>query len=525
MVSSESRDVEPLVPSTSRPTREVDARRSPAELLVGPVLALVSARPEELKQVLAASPHALIAFDVDRRIVHANRGAEELFGYGPGTLDGASTDVLVAERFRQPDAPPMVAAPHVLQVELAGVRRDGTEIAIEWAFASTTTPRGLVFVMMVRDRDAVDRAIDALRASEERFRLLVEEVREYAIFTLDEAGRVSSWNKGAERCEGWTSEEIIGQPYDLFFTPEDRAAGAPRDLLAEAARKGSHEVTAWRMRKDGTRFFASAHLTALRSSAGELRGFAKITHDLSERVQAAELERRLTAERAGREAAEAAEGRVRASENSLRRLQQVTAALSEALTPAEVAAVAIEETMQALGAGAAAVYGVSADGTAIEILDQRGHPLAAVSEFQSIPLEFRSPLTDAARDQTPAFYESFEACAALYPGLRDAIASGAFEASAAVPLSTHGVVLGVLGVRFSNQRVFEATDQLMLLTLAKSCAQALERARLFEAESAARAEAEAANRSKDEFLGRVRWHRPGWGQRVALLRRVRRGAP
>lgn len=224
MVSSESRDVEPLVPSTSRPTREVDARRSPAELLVGPVLALVSARPEELKQVLAASPHALIAFDVDRRIVHANRGAEELFGYGPGTLDGASTDVLVAERFRQPDAPPMVAAPHVLQVELAGVRRDGTEIAIEWAFASTTTPRGLVFVMMVRDRDAVDRAIDALRASEERFRLLVEEVREYAIFTLDEAGRVSSWNKGAERCEGWTSEEIIGQPYDLFFTPEDRAA-------------------------------------------------------------------------------------------------------------------------------------------------------------------------------------------------------------------------------------------------------------------------------------------------------------
>ena len=419
------------------------------------VLAEVAVRPHDLREIFAASPHALVAFDSNRRILHANRGAEALFGYDSGALDGASTDVLVADRFRQPDAPPMAPVPHVIQIDLAGVRRDGTEFSVEWVFAAAPTPSGAVFVMTVRDRGAVDRAIDALRASEERFRLLVEGVEEYAIFTLDEAGHVSSWNKGAERCEGWTSDEILGQRYDVFFTPEDRAAGAPNALLSAAARKGSHEITAWRMRKDGTRFFASAHLTALRSPSGELRGFAKITHDLSERVQAEDLERRLTAERAGREAAEAAEERVRASEDRLRRLQQVTAALSEALTPADVAAVAIEESVQALGARAGAVYGISADGKAIEILDQRGHPTEPLAEYHSIPLEFRSPMTDAAREKSPGFYESFEACAERYPSLRDAIGSGGFEASAAVPLVTHGVVLGVLGIRFAERRAFE----------------------------------------------------------------------
>jgi PAS domain S-box-containing protein len=500
MGSLVSGPVSDLLEPSSETARVAAAPTAPTPWPVEAVLAEVAAHPDDLRQILAASPHALVAFDAGRRILFANRGAEALFGYDAGALDGLSTDVLVAERFRQPDAPPMTPVPHVVQVDLAGVRRDGTELSVEWAFAAVPTPGGAVFIMTVRDRDAVDRAIDALRASEERFRLLVEGVEEYAIFTLDEAGRVSSWNKGAERCKGWTSDEIVGRPFDVFLTPEDRAAGVPAALLEADARKGSHEVTAWRVRKDGSRFFASAHLTALRSPTGELRGFAKITHDLSSRVQAEELERRLTAERAGREAAEAAEERVRASEDRLRRLQQVTAALSEALTPADVAAVVIEETMTALGARAGAVYGVSADGKAIEILDQRGHPTEPLATYHSIPLEFRSPLTDAARDMTPGFYDSFEACAALYPELRDAIRSGGFEASAAVPLVAHGVVLGVLGIRFAEARRFEPSDRSMLLTLARSCAQALERARLYDAERAARAEAEAANRSKDEFL-------------------------
>jgi PAS domain S-box-containing protein len=464
------------------------------------VLAEIAAHPDQLQAILTRAPEALIAFDAHRRIRHANRGAEALFGYGEGELDGVSTDTIVPERLRQPDAPAMVATEDIMQIDLPGLRRDGTELPVEWAVGSVRGPSGAVFVMTVRDRDVVDRAFDALRASEERFRLLVGGVREYAIFMLDAEGRVSSWNEGAERNKGWSEPEILGKPYDVLFTPEDRARGVPQQLLAAAVRDGKHEVRGWRVRKDGSRFWASAHLTALRSPAGELRGFAKITRDMTERLKAEEAERQVIAERAGREAAEAAEQRVRDSEARLRQLQRVTAGLSEAATPREVATVVLDQSLQALGASGGAIYLLSSDGTHLELLDQRGHPEDSLAAHARLPLDRRGPLMDAARERTVGFYDSFEACAARYPELRALIRLGEFEASAALPLMTRGALLGVLGVRFRDVRVFSEAEQAMMRTLSELCAQAFERARLFLAERQARADAEAASRAKDEFL-------------------------
>jgi PAS domain S-box-containing protein len=469
------------------------------------ILAQISKCPQELGHILAGAPEALIAFDANRWILHANRGAEELFGHAPGALDGMSTDVLVPERLRQPQAPPLAATEGLVQVDLPGLRRDGTELPVEWAFRSVHEGAGTavvdtVFVMTVQDRDAVERAFDSLRASEERFRLLVEGVREYAIFMLDPEGRVSSWNTGTQRSKGWSESEILGEPYDVLFTPEDRAAGVPQRLLAAAVRDGNHEVSIWLLRKDGTRFFASAHLTALRSPSGELRGFAKITRDLTERLRAEDAERRLITERAGREAAEAAEQRVRASEERLRQLQRVTASLSEAATPLEVATVVLDQSLQALAASGGAIYLLSADGRQLELLDQRGHPAGLMAGRTKLPLDARGPLTDAAREGTVALYESFETCAVRYPQLRELIRLGEFEASAALPLLTRGALLGVLGVRFREPRVFHEGERSMMITLSELCAQAFERARLFAAESRARAEAESASRAKDEFL-------------------------
>lgn len=464
------------------------------------VLALVAARPDAVEGVLSASTEALVAFDENRRILHANRGAEELFGYGRGELDGQSTDVIVPERLRQPQAPPMAPTTDVMLVDLPGLRRDGVEILVEWAFGSTPGPTGPIFVMTVRDRSAVDRAIDALQSSEERFRLLVDGLHDYAIFMLDPSGRVSSWNKGAEQSKGFAAGEILGAAYEVFFTAEDRAAGVPLRLLADALRAGNREVVTWRVRKDGSRFLASVHITALRASSGELRGFAQITHDLTTSLKAEDLERRLNEERAQREAAEEAERRVRASEERLRQLQRVTAALSEAATPAEVASVVLDQALQALDASAGAVYALAAERKTLELIDQRGHPAQSLSGFSSIPLDVRSPLTDAARERTPGFYETFEQCAALYPPLREAIGRGGFEASVALPLLTHGTLLGVLGIRFREARSFDESARFHLLTLSELCAQALDRARLLAAERAARSEAESASRSKDEFL-------------------------
>jgi PAS domain S-box-containing protein len=123
----------------------------------------------------------------------------------------------------------------------------------------------------------------ALGESESRFRLLVEGVVDYAIFTLDPDGRVTNWNTGAERIKGYAASEIVGQHFSRFYTEEDRAAGVPQRALATAARTGKFEAEGWRVRKDGTRFWANVLIDAIRDDAGELIGFAKITRDMTER--------------------------------------------------------------------------------------------------------------------------------------------------------------------------------------------------------------------------------------------------
>lgn len=124
------------------------------------------------------------------------------------------------------------------------------------------------------------------RENAERFRLLVEGVKEYAIFMLDPGGRVASWNAGAERIKGYTREEILGEHISRFYTEEDVLRGKPRQMLEGAASKGSVENESWRVRKDGSRFWASVLITALRDEKGTLIGFSKVTRDLTERRRA-----------------------------------------------------------------------------------------------------------------------------------------------------------------------------------------------------------------------------------------------
>jgi PAS domain S-box-containing protein len=129
--------------------------------------------------------------------------------------------------------------------------------------------------------------------SEERFRLLVEGVTDYAIFILDPQGYVQTWNVGAERIKGYRSQEIIGQHFSCFYEPDARARGWPGEILHKAQTLGRYEDEGWRVRKDGSRFWANVVITALRSSDGALRGFAKITRDLTERKAHEEARHRL----------------------------------------------------------------------------------------------------------------------------------------------------------------------------------------------------------------------------------------
>ena len=106
---------------------------------------------------------------------------------------------------------------------------------------------------------------------------------DYAIFVLDSHGNIASWNAGAERIKGYAPHEIIGKPYAMFFTEADRQAGRPNDILTKARTQGRYQEEGWRVRKDGSTFWASVVITALRDDTGELKGFAKITRDLIER--------------------------------------------------------------------------------------------------------------------------------------------------------------------------------------------------------------------------------------------------
>jgi PAS domain S-box-containing protein len=169
-------------------------------------------------------------------------------------------------------------------------------------------------------RSAYQREVN-LRQLQERFRLFVEAVKDYAIYVLDEHGLITTWNQGAERIHGYSAVDVLGKPISVLFTEEDRSAGKPQEELAAAAREGHYEGEAWRLRKDGRRFWANVVLTSIKDSQGKVVGFVKVMRDFTERMLAQEHLRQanvhLAAEVAERKAAEE---RLATSEASLREL-------------------------------------------------------------------------------------------------------------------------------------------------------------------------------------------------------------
>ena len=150
----------------------------------------------------------------------------------------------------------------------------------------------------------LEQKVEALRASEERFRLLVNSTDDYAIYMLDETGKIASWNHGAEKIKQYTSEEVIGQHFSRFYPPEDVQADKPNWHLQNAIKSGRVEEEGWRIRKDGSRFCANVIITPFKDANGVVRGFTKITRDITERKRAEENSQRLIEETAARDAAE-----------------------------------------------------------------------------------------------------------------------------------------------------------------------------------------------------------------------------
>ena len=169
-----------------------------------------------------------------------------------------------------------------------GLRKDGTEFPVDIMLSPVEAGGEHSVLTVVRDITERKQAETALRRSEERFRLLVDGASDYAIFMLDPEGRVASWNPGAERIKGYSADEIIGQHFSKFYPQESIERGKPQHELEVAAAEGRFEDEGWRIRKDGSRFWANVIITALRGQDGQLLGFSKVTRDFTDRKSAEE---------------------------------------------------------------------------------------------------------------------------------------------------------------------------------------------------------------------------------------------
>jgi PAS domain S-box-containing protein len=284
-----------------------DGTEIPVEIGLNPVRAehglrvvasLVDLRPRRLAErrfvaAVESSPSGMIMVDGGGRIVLANREAERQFGYSREELIGRPLEMLVPMRSRTAHSGMRDAfqtAPSTRRMgagrELFGLRKNGSEIPVEIGLNPVETDEGVLVLASIVDLSERRAAERELRETQERFRLLVEGVRDYAIAMLDPGGHVVSWNAGAERITGWKAEEVLHRNFSAFHPRDaDDDEMGPRATLLAAARDGRHEARGWRARKDGSRFLAHVLVTALHAEGEEPRGFALVMRDITRERQ------------------------------------------------------------------------------------------------------------------------------------------------------------------------------------------------------------------------------------------------
>ena len=253
--------------------------------------AVTTPRPSETFRLLVEGVEDVAIFMLDGagRVSTWNSGAERIKGYRAEEIVGRHFSVFYPPEAVDAGTPArlLALAARDGRVEDEGwrVRKDGSRFWAEVMITALRDSEGAVtgFAKVTRDLTERKEAEDALRQSEQTFQLLVESVQDCAIFMLDPEGRVASWNASAERIKGYRAHEILGEHFSTFYPPEDVAQGKPHWALELAEREGRHEDEGWRVRKDGTRFWANAVISPMRDPHGGLIGYAEVTRDLTQR--------------------------------------------------------------------------------------------------------------------------------------------------------------------------------------------------------------------------------------------------
>ncbi|WP_041712897.1 hybrid sensor histidine kinase/response regulator [Afipia broomeae] len=239
--------------------------------------------------VEAVTDYAIYMLDPEGRVTSWNPGAQRFKGYTHDEIIGRHFSQFYGEEDRKAGLPARAleisAREGKFENEGWRIRKDGSRFWAHVVIDPIRSPDGRLvgFAKITRDLTERKAAEDRLRQKEEQFRLLVQSVTDYALYMLDPEGYVSSWNQGAERIKQYRAEEIIGQHFSKFYTEGDRLKGEPQNALATARREGRFEKEGWRVRKDGTQFWANVIIDPIRDETGAIIGFAKITRDITER--------------------------------------------------------------------------------------------------------------------------------------------------------------------------------------------------------------------------------------------------
>ena len=239
--------------------------------------------------VEAVTDYAIYMLDPEGRVTSWNPGAQRFKGYTHDEIIGRHFSQFYGEEDRKAGLPARAleisAREGKFENEGWRIRKDGSRFWAHVVIDPIRSPDGRLvgFAKITRDLTERKAAQDRLRQKEEQFRLLVQSVTDYALYMLDPEGYVSSWNQGAERIKQYRTEEIIGQHFSKFYTEGDRLKGEPQNALATARREGRFEKEGWRVRKDGTQFWANIIIDPIRDETGAIIGFAKITRDITER--------------------------------------------------------------------------------------------------------------------------------------------------------------------------------------------------------------------------------------------------
>lgn len=236
---------------------------------------------------------ALYTLDRDGFVSSWSPGAEKLTGYQASEILGQHSSIFFTHEDRESGLPEKIlkeAAAHGhFEIEGRRVRKDGSPFWVNDVVGEIRNGKGdlIGFAKITRDTTERRAAYDALTESEQRFRLLVDGISDYAIYMLDPNGIITKWNSGAERLKGYKASEIVGHHFSRFYSKDDRLSGLPGSVLEAASRFGRYEAEGWRIRKDGSRFWAFVVIDAIKDSkTDKILGFAKITRDISERKAA-----------------------------------------------------------------------------------------------------------------------------------------------------------------------------------------------------------------------------------------------